>query len=212
MKRILFAALLMALPIVALSQNRAAQSTACTPSGGLNFICGLPAPEDLVLVPRTRWLIASGMAAGSGLHLIDTQAKTARSLPFTVRADKARFPNCPGPADPKQIVPHGLSLRVGQSGRYTLYATNHGGRESIEVFEVDSGSDVPSAAWTGCVLLPEKLAANSVAAFSDGTGRDPPPSGSDRHRPPKLPAVCGPKETNAADDGTRSRPRSRDVD
>src|SRR6185295_10513963 len=106
-----------------------AQTPACGPSGGLNFICGLQAAEDLVLVPGTRWLIASGMTAGSGLHLIDTQAKTARSLfgstASNVRADKTRFAGCPAPLDAKQAVLHGLSLRPAPNGRYTLYATNH---------------------------------------------------------------------------------------
>src|SRR5215813_10910119 len=79
-----------------------AQST-CAASGGLNFICGIQAPEDLVLVPASRFLIASGMAAGSGLHLIDTQAKTARSL-FAggispTRPDTTKFAGCPGPLD-----------------------------------------------------------------------------------------------------------------
>ena len=151
----------------------AAQSAACAPSGGLNFICGLQAAEDLVPVPGTRWLIASGMAAGSGLHLIDTQAKTAANL-FTsdvliARPDKKKFAGCPGALEPKKAVLHGLSLRSGQASRYTLYATNHGGRESIEVFEVDARGARPSVAWIGCVLMPGKLAANSVAAFRDGT-------------------------------------------
>src|SRR5207253_2088388 len=172
MRRILFALLFVTMAIGASSSSIAAQSAACAPSGGLNFICGLQAAEDLVLVPGTRWLIASGMTAGSGLHLIDTQAKTARSLfsssVSTARTDKTRFAGCPGPPDPKQVVLHGLSLRPAQTGRYTLYATNHGGRESIEVFDVDARSATPSATWTGCVLLPEKLAANSVAAFNDG--------------------------------------------
>jgi sugar lactone lactonase YvrE len=70
-------------------------------------------------------------------------------------------------------VLHGLALRPAADGRYTVYATNHGGRESIEVFELSAGTaatgGAPSATWTGCVLLPPKLAANSVAAFSDGT-------------------------------------------
>jgi hypothetical protein len=149
-----------------------AQSTGCAPTGGLNFICGLQAPEDLVLVPNTRWLIASGMVAGSGLHLIDTQAKTASTLFAAglspVRADKAKFASCPAPLDPKQAVLHGLSLRPAQTGRYTLYATNHGGRESIEVFEVDARGTKPTATWIGCVLMPNKWAANSVAVFNDG--------------------------------------------
>ncbi len=36
-------------------------------------------------------------------------------------------------------------------------------------FELDTRGAFPTATWTGCVLMPEKLAANSVAAFSDGT-------------------------------------------
>src|SRR5215467_11622468 len=152
MKWIIFAVLLTFTAVGATAAMVPLQS-ACAPSGGLNFICGLQAAEDLVIVPGTRWLIASGMVAGSGLHLIDTQAKTARSLfsseVSTARADKTKFAACPGPPDPKQVVLHGLSLRPAQSGRYTLYATNHGGRESIEVFEVDAGSATPSAAWTG---------------------------------------------------------------
>src|SRR5205814_2732066 len=112
MKRIIVAALLAAMAIGA-SRTIAAQSAACAPSGGLSFICGVQAAEDLVLVPGTRWLIASGMTAGSGLHLIDTQAKTARSLfssnVSNTRADKTRFAGCPGPLDPKQAVLHGLS-------------------------------------------------------------------------------------------------------
>src|SRR5947209_20566314 len=102
-RNIRFGVLLTAMVIGASSSIIAAQSAACAPSGGLSFICGLQAAEDLVLVPGARWLIASGMTAGSGLHLIDTQAKTARSLfsssVSTARADTTRFAGCPGPPD-----------------------------------------------------------------------------------------------------------------
>ena len=155
---------------VIVSSGRAAS---CTPSGGLSFICGVQNPEDLVQVPNTRWLVASGMAPGSGLHVVDTRAKTVRNLyapgASTVRADKTRYASCPGPLDPKQAVLHGLSLRTGSNGRFTVYATNHGGRESIEVFELDASGPAPTAVWTGCVLMPDKMAANSVASFSDGS-------------------------------------------
>ncbi len=151
----------------------AGQAAACAPSGGLAFICGVQNPEDLVLVPNTRWLIASGMAPGGGLHLVDTRAKLVRSLyaadvPST-RADRTKYANCPGPLDPKQAVLHGLSLRPAQNGRHTVYAVNHGGRESIEVFELDTRGAEPAATWIGCVLMPAGMAANSVAAFSDGS-------------------------------------------
>ncbi len=149
----------------------------CAPAAGLTFICGLQNPEDVVIVPGTRWLLTSGMAPGAGLNLIDTQAKTVRKLyaPGTAnaRADGNRFANCPGPLDPAQAVLHGLALRPAPAGRYTVYATNHGGRESVEVFDLNIGTigttRILSATWIGCVLLPPKLSANSVAAFSDGT-------------------------------------------
>ena len=64
---------------------------------------------------------------------------------------------------------HGLSLRPAAAGRYTVYATNHGGRESVEVFELDASGAAPAATWVGCVLAPDKMSFNSVAAFSDGT-------------------------------------------
>jgi hypothetical protein len=156
---------------------QAPAAPACAPAAGLTFICGLQNPEDLVLVPGTRWLLTSGMAPGAGLNAVDTQAKTVRSLyaPGTAaaRVDRARFAGCPGPLDATQAVLHGLALRPAAGGAYTVYATNHGGRESIEVFELNVGpggtAAMPSATWIGCVLLPPTLAANSVAAFSDGT-------------------------------------------
>jgi hypothetical protein len=146
----------------------------CAPAAGLTFICGLQNPEDVIVVPGTRWLLTSGMAPGAGLTVVDTQAKSTRRLygpgSADARPDRTRFGNCPAPLDAKQAVLHGLALRSSVQGRYTLYATNHGGRESIEVFELSVAPGAgPSATWIGCVLLPPKLAANSVAAFSDGT-------------------------------------------
>jgi hypothetical protein len=176
--------LLIALSLIALGCNRApapdaeapaneaAAAADCAPEGGLNFICGLQNPEDLVPIPGTRWLLASGMAAGAGLNAIDTQAKTAQSLfmsGLSAMAD-TRYASCPGQLDPQVANLHGLSLRAsGDQGRYTLYATNHGGRESIEVFTIDVQGAAPAATWIGCVPMPDALAANSVAAFSDGT-------------------------------------------
>ena len=173
MKHTIMAAVLACAAAAGLGSTSASQPAACAPSGGLNFICGVQNPEDVVLIPNTRWLLASGMAPGSGLHLVDTGAKTIRNLYAaespSSRPDRAKYAKCPGPLDPKQAVLHGLSLRAAQAGRYTVYATNHGGRESIEVFELDQRGTTPSATWIGCVLLPKDLAANSVAAFSDGS-------------------------------------------
>jgi hypothetical protein len=139
----------------------------------LSFVCGVQNAEDLVVVPNSRWMVASGMAPGSGLHIVDTQAKTVRNLygvgSANARADKTKYAACPGPLDAKQAVLHGLALRPAASGHYTVYATNHGGRESVEVFELDTSGATPSATWIGCVVTPDKMALNSVAAFTDGS-------------------------------------------
>src|SRR5262245_27156493 len=120
MKRTIYSLLLAMLAMSTLAAITVGQSSTCAPSGGLNFICGLQAPEDVVLVPDSRCLNASGMMPGSGLHLIDTQAKTARSLfgegASSSNADKTKFSACPGPLDPKIAVLHGLSLRPAQTG------------------------------------------------------------------------------------------------
>src|SRR6476620_1937833 len=99
MKRLLIAAVLAAPAIAGSLSIAVAQSASCAPSGGLSFICGVQNPEDLVLVPNSRWLVASGMAPGSGLHLVDTRAKTARNLyaagAAKTRADRTKFAGCP---------------------------------------------------------------------------------------------------------------------
>ena len=146
----------------------------CPPIGDVHFVCGVKSPEDLVRIGDTRWLVASGMVAGSGLHAVDTSAKTTTPL-FTASVarsapDTNRFAHCPGPLDPAVAVLHGLAIRpAATSGHYTLYATNHGGRQSVEVFDLDAAGATPAVTWTGCVTMPEALEANSVAAFSDGT-------------------------------------------
>lgn len=162
--------------VLAATLSMEAQAPSCAPSAGLTFICGFQNVEDLVQIPKTRWLLGSGMAPGSGLHVIDTQAKTVRKIfaPGTAASapERSRFPGCPGPLDPAQAVLHGLTLKPASGGPW-VYATNHGSRESIEVFALGFAdgdtANPPRATWIGCVLLPAKMAANSVAAFSDGT-------------------------------------------
>jgi hypothetical protein len=165
---------LLAAATTSLSPLPAQTTASCGPTNGLNFVCGARNPEDLVPVPGTRWLIASGMTAGAGFKLVDTDAKTARLFytgePAQQRPDKKLFPNCPAPPDAKTFNAHGIYLRRAQApGLYTLYVVSHGALESIQIFTVDVKGLEPSLTWTGCVPMPDRLAANSVAAFSDGT-------------------------------------------
>jgi len=45
-----------------LSASDAAQPQACGPDDELSYICGMEKPEDIIRIPGTRWLIASGFA------------------------------------------------------------------------------------------------------------------------------------------------------
>jgi sugar lactone lactonase YvrE len=145
-----------------------AQENGCEPSGGLDFVCGPQNAEDLVLVPGTKWIIASGMAAGAGFYLIDSRAGSWGALRAQAEHDAA-FPNCTTPPSAVTLNTHGLNVRPGASGHSTLYVVGHGAREAIEVFDVDANGDRPKLTWKGCVQMPEGLAANSVASFADGS-------------------------------------------
>jgi len=146
----------------------------CAPSGELRFVCAADHPEDLAQIPETPWLIASGFADGAGLKLVDTRTDTLRRW-YTgageqVDRNAGLFSDCAEPPDAGLFNAHGISLKAREDGDYTLYVVNHGGRESVEVFSVDvAGAPEPRLVWNGCVLMPDGMAANSVAAYRDGT-------------------------------------------
>jgi hypothetical protein len=166
-------ALLHAISPRAVAQTATDPSSDCAPAAELKFICGMQRPEDLAHLPGTRWLIASGFDAGSGLKLVDTQAKRMRfwyqGAGGQIAPDRRRYPDCTAAPDVATFNVQGISLRPRGSARFTLFAANHGGREAIEVFDVDASRDEPLLSWRGCVLMPTGLAANSVSSTPDGT-------------------------------------------
>jgi hypothetical protein len=145
----------------------------CEPSPSLRFICGAERPEDVARVPNTRWLVFSGFSNGAGLKLIDSSARTMHTwysgAADQLRHDHSAFPLCPLPPSAETFNAQGISLRSIAKNKHRLYVVNHGGRESIEVFDVDSNEDMPKLSWIGCVPMPNAIAANSVASYSDGT-------------------------------------------
>ncbi len=171
LSQIKFLSLTILLVITSVVANAA--DNECTASGEYEFVCGPQNAEDLALVPDTKWIISSSMAAGAMIYLIDSEEKTWSELypadsPHA-RQDMEIYGACPGTPDPNNFVTHGLNIRAGVNGHSTLYVVGHGGREAIEVFDVDANSAQPVLTWTGCVMLPEGMAANSVASFSDGS-------------------------------------------
>ncbi len=150
-----------------------ADEDTCNASQDYGFVCGPQNAEDLVLVPGTRWIIASGMMAGAAIYLVDAEQKTWSGLypagAPEARQDMAMYGSCPGSPDPNNFITHGLNIRRVDEGHSTLYVVSHGGREAIEVFDVDHSGTTPALTWIGCVMMPDGLDANSVASFSDGS-------------------------------------------
>ena len=165
----------LSLTLLVLLMSVAAQAgeDECQASGDYGFVCGLQNAEDLVLIPGTHWIIASGMSPTAAIYLVDSKEKTWTKFypgdaPRSVQ-DLETYGACPGSPDPNNFVSHGLNLQPGADGRSTLYVVGHGGREAIEVFEVDASAARPVLTWTGCVMTPDGMEANSVAALSDGS-------------------------------------------
>jgi hypothetical protein len=156
---------------MAISAQVAAQA-ACDPAAGLAFICGLTNAEDLVQVPGTPWIVASGLAegerTGGHIYLVNARDRTIQvALPGHVayRQDTETFGACPGAPDEAKFSAHGLSLRVGSASEHTLYVVHHGERESVEVFKLKAGPGAPTLTWVGCVVYPAGVLGNGVAAL-----------------------------------------------
>jgi len=193
----------------------------------LKFVCGLASAEDLLPIEGGKYLIASSFDANRavGLYLVDTAEKTARPMQLSVAAKlDEQCGACPGPPDFTKIYTHGIEIGPGDSGANLVYAVNHGGRESIEVFRVCSRDN--TAAWVGCVLLPEECFGNAVCRMDDGsllitqffdkrvglpTGQNPSVSGLVFHWTPGKGLAKVPGSEFAGDNGVLGSPDGTSV-
>jgi hypothetical protein len=144
----------------------------CGTHEGLQILCGTHSPEDLELTPDGKFLIVSqfvngrGGNAGAGLALFDLGKKNFSKLPVSAELRKDwGDPTCPGPIG-EALVPHGLSLSKRANGAMQLYVVNHGGRQSMEMFELKRGSGNWKVVWHGCVVSEKEY--NDVAVLPDG--------------------------------------------
>lgn len=159
------------------AQTAAPGITGCAASGELRYICGPRNAEDIVRLPDSQWLVVSGMSAqgqnptSGHIYLLDHETKAYEEW-FPGAAPVMRpdpmFGACPGPINTASFSSHGLAIRAQAGGRHRLYMTSHGEREAIEIFDVDASGGKPTIAWIGCVVLPERTFANSVAILEDG--------------------------------------------
>lgn len=128
------------------------------------FIRGVSNIEDMALTSDGKWVIGSSMAHKAppgGIYVIEVASHTSKKVDL---APGAATKLCPAGFDPTKYQPHGIEL-VGN----TLYAVNHGGRESIEIFRVDEKVGTPTVTWTDCIPLPQDGVGNGLAAKADGS-------------------------------------------
>jgi hypothetical protein len=145
----------------------------CGVHGNIEVLCGTHNPEDLELAPDGKFLIATqfvnqGRAGttGAGMALFDIAKKTFRKMAVTDEPDKSwGDPACPGPID-DALVSHGESLAKRKNGAWALYVVNHGGRQSIEMYELKKAAGGWALAWHGCEIAAHDY--NDVAILPDG--------------------------------------------
>jgi hypothetical protein len=146
----------------------------CEPGAGMTPDCRFRNPEDLVSVPGGGRLIVSQMGKMDGseagnLALYVPNGEIRVLVPGAAVVDDRRWgaADC-SPPDMTRFSPHGLDLLERADGRWMLLAVNHGGRESVEFFEVMNPDGNMSLEWRGCAAGPQQAAFNDVAGRRDG--------------------------------------------
>lgn len=154
----------------------------CEPANGVTPICGLQSPEDLEVMAGNRLMIVSeyGNLSGkkpgalSSYHTVDGAIVRLFPSPTAGIAEPASESSmwgdkhCPGPPS-AAFDPHGIHHNVDLNPE-RLLVVNHGGRESIEIFEVnlDNSGDNVSLTWRGCILAAPGTWLNDVVGLPGG--------------------------------------------
>ncbi len=181
-RRLTFLVLPIVLPIVLVLLVAAARSftsveaiESCNPIGNAHPLCGWQNPEDMVALPNGHHVIVSEYGGQNGeksgtLSLLDLRTET-RSVLYRGSPTEGAGPwgardctEAPG----EEFSPHGIYLSHRADGRMQLLAVQHGGRESIEMFEVTESPEGWALAWRGCALPPVGSMLNDVVATPDG--------------------------------------------
>jgi len=133
--------------------------------------CKFQNPEDLAPGPDGRILVSQfgGMDGAKAGNLAVYDSRTKKLDVLFPNADElvqswGEAACAPPPLD--LFSPHGIDIEERDDGRLQLAVVNHGGRESVELFEVMEDS---ALRWRGCVLGPEDAFFNDVVLLRDGS-------------------------------------------
>ncbi len=145
----------------------------CSADGAITYLCGPQNVEDLIHISGTDWVLAShlgpGTVGGGGFFLVNVKNNSYSVLvPDMTMQRKEIYSACPGAPDVDLFSAHGISIRHREGGEHEVYAINHGGRESVEIFDLDTRGDTPTLTWVGCVLTPDSVSPNAVTYLPEG--------------------------------------------
>ncbi len=147
----------------------------CEPVGDIRPVCSMQTPEDMAALPDDRHLLLAhfgGMHDARGsLGLFDTTTEELTPLYAGRTADGDSDSGPWGDPDcqaEQEFSPHGTHLGQLADGSWRYLVVNHGGRESIDMFEVLGQGADSRLAWRGCMLAPPDTVINDVVGLSGG--------------------------------------------
>lgn len=162
----------------------------CLPSEGFNPVCTFKNPEDLVLLPDNKTLLVSEMGefmtdATGELSTFDLTEgiKLPIQMVWENKLSNWGQQNC-SPPNPSLFSPHGIDIVQREDGKYQVLVVNHGGRESVELFDLmpnvvnnpqtkNDSDNTPlfpkwTLFWRGCAQPPGDPFLNDVVGLSNG--------------------------------------------
>jgi hypothetical protein len=146
----------------------------CDPASGMTPYCDFSNPEDMVIIAGAEKLLVSEMGVfmqdtPGSLSLLDLAS--GQKQPIKINWERQGEPwgdnHCPQPQS-TLFSPHGIDLMTRTDGKQQLLVVNHGGRESVEFFELSPLNNEWQLHWKGCALPPDEPFINDVAGLNDG--------------------------------------------
>ena len=90
---------LILIAIAGIASQAHASEGLCKAVSDMSYICDIVNAEDLVTVPGSAWILASGYSAGGGVYAIDSRSRTFSQVydPSNFKHDASAFPGCGSP-------------------------------------------------------------------------------------------------------------------
>ena len=149
-------------------------TASCEPVNGMQQYCGFTNPEDMVSFADASKLLVSEMGVfmqdtPGSLSVLDISSKQKQSIDIQWSNDGELWgdKNCSLP-QVDLFSPHGIDLMTRIDNHQQLLVVNHGGRESVEFFELLQSGKKWQLHWKGCALPPNDPFLNDVAGLQNG--------------------------------------------